>query len=189
MVEHPLQQFNKMRGIAHEALRSHTRHLHEAVDSRLIVSGLTSRIGYIDYLVMNWVCVPIEEALDRAGIERVLPDWPRRRRSVTLTADLETLGVTAPSPPHLTIARDIGSLLGWSYVLEGSRLGARVILQAVMRNSDAEVHGATAFLRHGEGEPFWQNFKIALAKIDSHPEAINEACIGANAAFQRFMAA
>jgi heme oxygenase len=176
-----------LRGNAHETLRSQTQHLHEALDASLVLSNLACRGGYIDYLVLNWACVPIEEALERAGIGQVLPDWLRRRRFASLVADLKELGVAAPTHTDLTIDSDIGSLLGWSYVLEGSRLGARVILQAVMSNQDAGIRSATEFLRHGEGEPFWQTFKVTLGKIDSDPAAVTRACTGANAAFQCFV--
>jgi heme oxygenase len=167
-------------------IRLHTRHLHDALDARLVLSNLTSRTGYIDYLLINAACVPIEEALARAGIGQVLPDWERRRRRIALVTDLEALGAQLPSYAALMIDSDIGSLLGWSYVLEGSRLGARVILQAVMKSAEADVRRAVTFLRHGDGEPLWETFKAALGTINRDPAAIAEACIGASAAFQCF---
>jgi heme oxygenase len=176
----------QLRGHAHEAIRLHTRPLHDALDSQLELSKLTSRTGYVDYLLMNWACVPIEQALERAGIGQVLLDWEVRRRRIALAADLDALGLPPPSYVALTIDADIGSLLGWSYVLEGSRLGARLILQTVMRSSEAEVRRAMAFLRHGDGEQLWTTFKVELGKIDREPAAIAKACTCANAAFHCF---
>jgi hypothetical protein len=49
------------------------------------------------------------------------------------------------------------------YVLEGSRLGAQVLLQAVAGSSDAAVTAATAYLRHGAGRHLWQSFLALLA--------------------------
>jgi heme oxygenase (biliverdin-IX-beta and delta-forming) len=176
----------ELRGNAHETLWRHTRHLHDALDARLVLSNLASRTGYIDYLLINWACVPIEHALERAGIDQVLPDWERRRRRNALLTDLEALGVPLPSCAALAIDSDVGSLLGWSYVLEGSRLGASVILQTVKRSSGPEIARATGFLRHGDGERLWESFKIELNKINLHPLAITMACTGATEAFQRF---
>jgi heme oxygenase len=176
----------ELRGNAHEALQRHTRHLHDALDQRLVLSNLASRTGYIDYLLINRACVPIEHALERAGIEQVLPDWERRRRRNALLTDLDALGVPPPSDAALAIDSDVGSLLGWSYVLEGSRLGAGVILQTVMASSERDIARATGFLRHGVGERLWESFKVELQKINLQPLAIAMACTGAAAAFQRF---
>jgi heme oxygenase len=176
-----------VRGLAHEIIRHHTRPLHDALDSRLVLSKIGCRTGYIDYLLINSACVPIEQALEHAGIRRVLPDWESRRRRAALTEDLAAFGVQMPSFFALTINSDIGSLLGWSYVLEGSRLGANVILQTVMRGPEPEIRQATAFLRHGDGAHLWEGFKARLCQINDSPEAITRACICANEAFQRFI--
>jgi heme oxygenase (biliverdin-IX-beta and delta-forming) len=175
-----------VRGHAHEAIRHHIRHLHEALDARLVLSNLASRTAYIDYLLINWAFVPIEQALERAGIGQVLPDWVLRRRGSALVADLEAFGVPLPSYPALGIDSDVGSLLGWSYVLEGSRLGARVILQTVMTSPDPQIARTTGFLRHGSGERLWESFKIELGRINGDPVAIVKACTGATAAFRCF---
>jgi len=157
-----------------------------AIQVSFIKLKLASRAGYIEYLLVNWACVPIEQALECAGIDRVLLDWERRRRHSALMTDLEAFGVQPPSYPALTIDSDIGSLLGWSYVLEGSRLGARVILKTVVTSPDTEVRRATAFLRHGDDDELWESFKTELGKINCQPAAIAKACAGANSAFRCF---
>lgn len=177
---------SSVRGQAHEALRRQTRHQHDAVESRLILSNLATRAGYIDFLLFNWTSASIEQALEQAGIGRVLPDWARRSRRAALVTDLQALGVTPPRAAALAIAPDIGSLLGWSYVLEGSRLGAKIVLRSVLDSPEVAVLGATAFLRHGEGKRLWQTYRVALGKIDNNPAAIAKACTGGNAAFQCF---
>jgi heme oxygenase len=181
-----LPKADELRSHAHDAIRLHTRRLHDALDSRLVLSNLTNRMGYVDYLLINWPCVSIEEALERAGIDQVLLDWERRRRRAALVKDLEGLGVRPPSYAALTIDSDIGSLLGWSYVLEGSRLGARVILQTLMTSAEPDITRVTAFLRHGGGERLWESFKVEMAKINDDPAAIAKACTGATAAFKCF---
>ena len=180
------QDRRSLRGHAHEIIRRQTRRLHGVVESRLPLSGIASREGYVDYLLLNWACAPIELALEHAGIGNVLSDWDRRRRRTALATDLDALGVPVPSRVAPAIDSDIGSLLGWSYVLEGSRLGAHVILQAVAKSPDADVRGALAFLRHGDGEPLWQTFKAELGKINRDSAVIAKACVGANTAFRYF---
>ena len=104
-----------------------------------------------------------------------------------LAADLAMLGARPPSYIALTIGSDIGTLLGWSYVLEGSRLGARVILQTVINSAEPEVRKAIAFLQHGDGEQFWKSFKVELGKINNEPAAIAKACLGAAAGYHCFV--
>jgi heme oxygenase (biliverdin-IX-beta and delta-forming) len=61
--------------------------------------------------------------------------------------------------------------LGTLYVLENSRLGARTLLHMVKRSTDPTVLHATAYLRHGAGHAFWENF---LAVLESHPATLHE---------------
>jgi heme oxygenase len=175
-----------LRGHAHERLRTATRDLHRELDSRLLLSSLTKRDGYGRYLLTNWPCASIEPALTKAGIHRLLPDWAQRERRFALEDDLTMLGVLPPPARSCTIDEDTGTILGWSYVLEGSRLGARQILRAVEANGDPDIRRATRFLRHGEGKDFWGSFKAALAQIDQDGVAIAKACTAAIIAFEWF---
>jgi heme oxygenase len=117
-----------------------------------------------------------------------LPDWDQRQRGSMLADDLAMLGVrSSPSPPY-AIDPDIGTILGWCYVLEGSRLGARVILHVVEASQDPKVRTATRFLRHGNAKWLWGGFKAALSRIDGDAVAIARACAAANTAFECFRA-
>jgi heme oxygenase len=175
------------RGRAHECLRSETRSLHEALDASMPLSDLANRQGYIRYLSINMPCAIIEEALEGAGVHRILPDWNYRRRRFDLADDLFALGVALPPSRARQIANDTATILGWGYVLEGSRLGASVILRKVEVSALAEIRAATHFLRHGLGKNYWNSFKIALARIDADEAAIAVACEGARAAFECFL--
>jgi heme oxygenase (biliverdin-IX-beta and delta-forming) len=177
-----------LHGRAHECLRSETRSLHQALDASMLpLSDLANRQDYIRYLSMNSPCAAIEEALESAGVHHILSDWNCRRRRFDLTDDLFALGVALPPSRGLQIANDTAAILGWSYVLEGSRLGASVILRKVEVSAPAEIRAATRFLRHGLGENYWNSFKIALARIDADPESIAVACEGAREAFECFL--
>ncbi len=174
-------------GRAHRALREHTRPLHEALDAAMPLASLTQRDGYVHLLLMNWPCVPIELALEQAGVRDLLPDWELRRRRFDLAGDLAALQITPPAAQPLEVEADTATLLGWSYVLEGSRLGAKLILRTVQSGGTAEILRATRFLMHGRGTDFWGSFRAALTAIDDDPGAIAAACNGACAAFERFI--
>jgi len=178
-----------VRGHAHERLRAETHALHRLLDSRLDLSTLSDPPGYLKLLLSNWPVVAIEQALENAGIRRLLPDWSRRRRRAALVSDLEELGASLPSVQEISTASDDGTLLGWSYVLEGSRLGAHAIAGAINRRANEKILSATRFLRHGVGEHLWDSYKAVLASIDGDPAAILKACTGAEAAFECFLTA
>jgi heme oxygenase (biliverdin-IX-beta and delta-forming) len=148
---------------------------------------LSSAAAYSEFLLANWPFASIEVALASAGIHRALPDWNKRRRREALADDLRQFGISPPRVSRLAIDSDHGTLLGWSYVLEASRLGAGVILRAI-GGPGRPAAPATDFLRHGEGEHFWRSFRVALSEIDQDPSAIAKACTGAGRAFQCFLA-
>lgn len=176
------------RSPAHEQLRSSTHHLHERLDSEFDFNTISNAEGYSAFLLANWPCAAIEAALEMAGIQQVLPDWDQRRRGKVLADDLAQFGISPPQTGPLAINSDFGTLLGWSYVLEGSRLGAAMILRTIDRPGQ-QVTWATHFLRHGAGEQLWQSYKVALSRIDADPLAISNACDGAALAFGCFLAA
>jgi heme oxygenase len=175
-------------GRAHIQLRQATQSLHQLLDTRLVPATLVARPAYVRYLMTNLPCGPIESGLAVAGIGRLLPDWGDRERRFVLGDDLSALGADPGPAPACVIAADPGTLLGWSYVLEGSRLGAALILRTVETSPDAAVRGATRFLGHGAGRNFWGSFKLALAGIDQDDDAIGLACAAAVQAFERFAA-
>src|ERR1700759_2787467 len=133
---------------AHDQLRSSTRHLHNLIDSRFDLASLSGEVAYSSFLLANWPFASIEAALERSGIHDVLPDWDKRRRREALAFDLKYCGISPPGIGRLEIAPDHGTLLGWSYVLEGSRLGASMILRAISRSGEQSTRAAH-FLYHG----------------------------------------
>ena len=176
-----------MRGYTHEYLRAETRRFHDLLDGSLPLSEISRRDGYIRYLLTNWPCAAIEQALENTGVHRLLHDWDYRSRRFELADDLAALGVALPPLTSFRIANDVGTILGWSYVLEGSRLGAKIILRTLQKNATAEIRAATRFLRHGSNQNHWESFKETLGQIDGDPKAIAEACEGAIAAFEMFI--
>ncbi len=166
-------------------MRSVTAATHNRLDARFGALDLTGLAGYRQFLEASAAALlPLEMALINARVARIFPDWEERSRQVAILDDLaQTGGRMEPLP--LPGPLDFGGVLGTMYVLESSRLGARILLNRVKRSTDPAVLAATAYLRHGADRHFWQSF---LAVIESHSATLHEsgAIDGAVKAFEMF---
>jgi heme oxygenase len=153
-----------------------TRRSHARLDAAMHVVDLRRPSYYASFLRGQAEALfPLETALERDGIHDLLPDWEQRRRTPALEHDLATLdtGVDPLPVPLLGRAKDYkdhraAEMLGVVYVLEGLRMGARVILSRLAEEPDTAIIGATSYLRHGFGRRFWPTF---LAILESSREA------------------
>ena len=146
-------------------LRDATAAEHARLDARLGALDLCTVVGYRAFLEINAAALlPLEQALVRAGVRDVLPDWDGRARSNAIQRDLSRLSGT-PRLVDVPELADRFAVLGTLYVLEGSRLGAAYLLRKVRQCSDPAVSGNTAFLSHGAGRPLWPSF---LAVLENH---------------------
>lgn len=117
---------------ARHSLRSATAAAHDAVDRAFGAFDLADRQRYADFLTAQAAAfLPVEAAIDRSAPLRVLPDWPERRRSDSLRDDLTRLGVVASAQAEMRPFDTPEALLGAIYVLEGSRLGGRMLARGV----------------------------------------------------------
>lgn len=170
-------------------LRTATAELHEEVDARFSGPFEADKNAYRAFLLaLARAVVPLEAALEAGGVERLLPDWPSRRRTGALERDLDLLAVPLPLPVPITvgITRDEARLYGRLYVLEGSRLGGRVLLKRALANGDPGVRAATNYLGHGAGNDLWRSFLQRLeasAAVAASPE---RTMLGAREAFALF---
>jgi len=148
--------------------------------------NLADRESYGRFLLaQSGPVTALETALRDFGVARLLPDWPLRSRTAALRQDLEYLHlyaeVSAPFP--LTSA---AQAFGTLYVLEGSRLGARVLLQQILAAAP-DLKPATKFLSHGNDHRLWTTFlQILEAKVGVNDLA--ESIQGAHQAFALFEA-
>lgn len=136
---------------ARQALRTATAGDHERVDRAFSGFDLTDRDSYAAFLKAQAAAfLPVEAAIEAAHPERLLPDWPGRRRADLLRADLAALGV---APPDLVSAPCIAGpeeTFGAIYVLEGSRLGGRMLARSVPADLPRRFIGAS-------DPPQWRN--------------------------------
>lgn len=154
------------------SLRGATDHLHRDLDRIAAGFNLGDATHYRRFLQANAATlIAIEQLLETAGVEQLLPDWRERSRRAAILADLQSLQSdvqplalrrTAPTPPEV---------FGILYVLEGSRLGARVQLDQVLASTDENVRNASSYLSHGqpgEGSSLWRSF---LEHLETHEAA------------------
>jgi heme oxygenase (biliverdin-IX-beta and delta-forming) len=174
-----------------DTIREATRQSHARLDAAMNQVDLGRRRNYADFLRGQAEALfPLEAALEENGISELLPDWEQRRRSPALEHDLAALD-TGVDPLPMPVLNRGGNdcspeMLGIMYVLEGSRMGARVILARIAEAPDSEILGATAFLRHGFGRRFWPTF---LDRLEHNlPARANpaRAIAGAQLAFGMF---
>lgn len=171
-------------------LREATASLHAHVDEYMGSFLRQGREGYAQFLAASARAVlPLERALLDAGVAQVVPDWPVRSRSAALLADMSTLPDAPPSYDDYEDARlrEEAYMMGVLYVLEGSRLGGRVILRMV-EAQPIRGHGVTThYLSHGQGLQLWATFLESLeasAEVRRNPDL---AIGGATAAFKLFL--
>jgi heme oxygenase (biliverdin-IX-beta and delta-forming) len=170
-------------------LREACAQSHRELDERLGVLDLRLLHDYRTFLEINAAAlIPLEAALVSAHVERMFPDWDRRSRSDAILSDFARLGGIA-RPLSAPEALGSGGILGTMYVLEGSRLGARVLLRRALQSPHIEVLGARAYLDHGVGSDFWQSFNATLefhgARLSDHRPVVR----AARRAFDLFAAA
>ena len=174
-------------GSVRHLLRSATATDHAEVDSRFAMLIGRGVAGYAEFLQLSVAAIaPLEEALREANVERILPDWEDRARGASLRADLADLGLStqpAARPPSLGgEANQFGVL----YVLEGSRLGAKVLIRRLLASPRLPTPWPLRYLRHGEGLPLWPTFVEQLESSAAVRRSPADAIAGAHKAFRWF---
>ncbi len=115
-------------------------------------------------------------------------DWPSRGRSEALSQDLRELGVVSTDDSNtgdfeLRPAEAFGVL----YVLEGSRLGSRILLGHTKTSDDQMLRSATRYLSANDAA-LWRTFLATLEK-ESIMLHKSELVQGARFAFECYLKA
>lgn len=171
-------------------LREATASLHAHVDEHMGSFLRQGREGYAQFLTASARAVlPLERALLNAGVSDIISDWPSRSRSAALLADMSTLSDAPPSYDDYDDARlrEEAYMMGVLYVLEGSRLGARVLLRMIESEPDHGCRLTTHYLSHGQGLPLWTTFLSSLEASADVRRNTDLAIGGATAAFKLFL--
>ena len=177
-----------------EHLRRQTRTAHEGVDQTIMAARPFDTLeNYAGYLrVQHGLFSAVAPLYARADLTEVIADLAERNRLEALRCDLADLGETPPLEPasHLLHHQDGAYVLGWLYVVEGSNLGAAILLKHARGLGLDESHGARHLAAPPEGRAaYWRSFRAGLDAIDlvqaTDPlmEARRNVVAGANAAF------
>lgn len=144
---------------ARQALRAATAEAHDRVDRAFSAFDLTTREGYTHFLLAQAEAfLPVEAAIDDAGPLDFVPDWPARRRTDALLADLAALRTVPPAMDIRHLFRSREEILGAIYVLEGSRLGGRMLARSVPVDLPRAFIGTTEM-------GLWRNLIELLDKL------------------------
>lgn len=113
-------------------LKAQTAAAHDALDAHFGAYDLADRGQYAEFLSVHAAALfAVERALEEAGVERIMPQWPAMRRSLLIQRDLDALGTSPASQPAIARLQGEAEILGALYVLEGSRLGGKLLMKAV----------------------------------------------------------
>lgn len=146
---------------AHAALKLATREAHDRLDALFSAYDLTRNDHYARFLQAHAAAfLPVEDALDKAGADKVIPDWRNHRRSDALVADLEALGLAMPPLQPAPSFDSAAAVIGGAYVLEGSRLGAKLIRRGVGSSFPTAFLGASTGLG-------WKKFVTFIERVVS----------------------
>jgi heme oxygenase len=154
------------------SLRGATDHLHRDLDRIAAGFNLADPTHYRRFLQANAATlIAIETLLENAGVDQLLPDWRARSRRASILADLHGLQSEVQPLALRRTAPSASEVFGILYVLEGSRLGARIQLDQVLASSDENVRNASSYLSHGhagEDSNLWRSF---LEQLETHEAA------------------
>jgi heme oxygenase len=169
------------------ALKTATDTAHQHVETIIRAAGMFDTVaGYKRYLRASWrLRVQHEEQLDRCGAAEVWPEWPGRRIASLVAQDLVDVGLSpAQPPPQLDANLSRSELLATLYVLEGSSLGARVLVRLVSVLGLSATCGARHLQAQAGDTTSWRSFVTTLETAPVAP-CHDMACT----VFDRFAAA
>ena len=185
---HPTSSSLRFGTSARAHLKAATDPVHERLDADLSAFDLADFVQYGRFLVIHAMALPpLEEALaagDRIGFRTRCPDWAGGARTRALRDDLMGLGLSPPRPLAVADADDVEAW-GVAYVLEGSRLGGRVLARRAAAGSHPQVVANMRFLTASPTMP-WQGFLALMETALRTPEDRHRAVAGARTAFGAF---
>ncbi len=171
-----------------DRLRAETAQAHQLLEalplSRALVGDGLTITQYVNYLatMRSFVLATERDLFPR--LEKIFPDLDKRKKLHQIDRDLEFLGITPTESDFAFEPSSTEHAAGMLYVMEGSVLGGRYILNNVQKilklSSD---FGASYFAGYGNQTGImWKNF---LNAFSDYADSANQNAIieGANQAF------
>ena len=117
-----------------------------------------------------------------------IPNLPERCRAEQIKADLIDLKIKLPAPVAGAVKNpSIAQALGWVFVSEGSKLGAKMLIKQAEGLGLSTTHGARHLAEPVDGRGRnWNSFIEMLDAVELTPEEDAELEQAANDAFSRF---
>lgn len=144
------------------SLKAATDESHGRLDRLAARFDLSSDTGYRNFLTASAAALlPVETALEQAGVAHLFGDWPARRRSQAILDDLGGMGSDVPGSKAVEPPASPAGIFGMLYVLEGSRLGARTVLKQLEAASE-RARRNLRYLSHGSDANLWRSFTARL---------------------------
>ncbi|SIR03086.1 heme oxygenase [Bosea sp. TND4EK4] len=143
-------------------LRAETHDLHEELDG--LIGAFTSLDDYTRFLAGSFRHrAPAEAAI---GVEADALGLGPRQLVPQLRRDLADLGLPVPAAERLVLSKDIACLLGATYVLEGSALGARVLVKSAAALGLGAAHGARYLSAQAGSITSWRELLVRLDGLE-----------------------
>ncbi|MCB8880058.1 biliverdin-producing heme oxygenase [Acidisoma cellulosilytica] len=175
------QSLAPVRSDARTRLRAATASAHAEVDRIFTRFDLTTLAGYSAFLSAHAAALLPTEAWLDAHAAKAITDWPSRRRAHYLTADLAALGDVPPPVMPFDSASTPAAVIGVLYVVEGSRLGGRVLARRLSPGLPA------TYLTPPSGDaPSWPSLLQRLDDLVTDTASEESALAAALLTFDRF---
>ena len=166
-------------------LKEATDAAHRRLDAALSRFDLADAGDYGRFLAVHALALPcLEEALAQGGFDLACPGWSGGRRGAALLADLAGLGREPGACPTAPAVRG-AEAWGVAYVLEGSRLGGKVLARRVTRGGGPAARANARFLNAPAALP-WSRFVERMERALPSPADGDAAIRGALMAFATF---
>jgi heme oxygenase len=153
-----------------EKIKLNTKNTHQSLEKKLItrMRPIKDKKDYGEFIGLFYSYFGALELEINKYLElSFLPDYPQRRKSSALAADLSALGMPLPT---LAFKNDLPEIsnhyqaLGALYVIEGSTLGGRIICDMLHRQMGLQDSTGMSFF-NGYGEltgDMWQIFRCSM---------------------------
>ena len=145
-------------------LRGETNELHRELDA--IAGGFSSHADYARFLQGTFRHrAPVETSLvaSAAGARSA---WHPRQLLPMLEQDLEDLMAPRPPADPFRLSNDMASFLGAAYVLEGSTLGARILVKEADALGFGPEIGARYLSAQASSLDSWRDLLVELDRLD-----------------------
>lgn len=165
-----------------EELRKQTQAAHHQVEKLVIakLKNINSHEDYVNLLKIFFAYfIRLEVALRPFISSEVLPDYAERRHAASLADDIVSLGYMPNRLPDVIVPSIDNTVkaLGALYVMEGSVMGGRTIIQMIEKRGIKQ--GISFFAGYGSAtETRWSSFVAVLdrhIKLENEQEAIETA--------------